>query len=196
MKTERLLPLLVGILLLAQAVLALLSWFLSATSMEGSVRTLISAEGVRWFCATLTHVVGSPLLGCLVLLAMAWGTVSRSRLVAPQTHTARRRLALRMAVVVLLVCLALIAMLAFVPHAMLLSATGHLWPSPFSRALVPLFCLCTIAVAAIYGRASRAFLSFADVVRSWAAGVASASPLLVLYVFAVVFYASLRFVFQ
>ena len=196
MKTERLLPILVGLLLVAQAVLALLSWFLSATSMAGSVRTLISAEGVRWFCATLTHVVGSPFLACLIFMAMAWGTLSRCRPAAQHAPSARRRLAFRLALVVLLICLVLIALVAFVPHAMLLSATGHLWPSPFSRALVPLFCICAIAVAAVYGRASRAFLSFADVVRSWAVGVASASPLLVLYVFGVVFYASLRFVFQ
>lgn len=196
MKTERLLPILVGLLIVAQAVLALLSWFLSATSMAGSVHSLISAEGVRWFCANLTHIIGSPLLACLLLLSMAWGTVSRCRIAAPHAPLARRRLARRMAIVVLLVCLILIGLLAFVPHAMLLSATGHLWPSPFSRALVPLFCLCAIAVAAVYGRASRAFLSFADVVRSWAVGVASASPFLVLYVFIVVFYESLRYVFQ
>ena len=70
MKTDRFLSLLVGVLIAAQIALVLASWLLSATS-AGSVRSLLSAEGVRWFCGSFSAMLASPLLACLLLLSMA-----------------------------------------------------------------------------------------------------------------------------
>lgn len=196
MKTDRFLSLLVGVLIAAQIALVLASWLLSATS-AGSVRSLLSAEGVRWFCGSFSAMLASPLLACLLLLSMAWGCAVGSGLtrIAAGPSRGRQRMALRLALVVALLWLVVLALLAFMPRAVLLSATGHLWPSPFSRALVPLLALGVILMAAAYGRTTRAFQSFADIVRSLVDGVARCAPLLVLYVFIIQFSESLRYVF-
>ena len=49
------------LLLIAEAVLILLSWILSAMRVDG-VRSLLSGEGVRWFFGNFTTMVASPWL--------------------------------------------------------------------------------------------------------------------------------------
>ena len=78
---------------------------------------------------------------------------------------------------------------------MLLSATGGLWPSPFSRALVPSAALGIIVLAVSYGAVTRHFTSLTDVWQSLSDGMATAAPLLVLYVLLIQLYSSLCFVF-
>lgn len=197
MKTDRLVALLVGALTIAQVALVFVSWLLSATA-SGSVHSLLSAEGARWFCGSFAALLGSPLLACLLLLSMAWGSAVGSGLVkALPVHQpgGRQRFAFQLALAVALSYLVVVALLAFTPRAMLLSATGHLWPSPFSRALLPLFALGVVLVSAVYGRASRTFQSFTDIVMSLVQGVSRCAPLFVLYVFIIQFYESLRYVF-
>ena len=67
-KTSRL-GVLMLFLLIAEAVLILLSWILSAMRVDG-VRSLLSGEGIRWFFGTFTSMVASPWLAWLVLMLM------------------------------------------------------------------------------------------------------------------------------
>ena len=198
MKTDKILASVVALLVAAQAGLVFLSWFMSATT--GRVHSLLSAEGVRWFCSSFASMLASPILTCLLLLSMAWGSLRGSGLLHhlnPNTHhpTPNTPSATRLALVTLLVCVLLILMLSVVPHAILLSATGHLWPSPFSRALVPMVALTLIVVSAVYGRSAHIFQSFTDIVSSWTSGVSTCAPLIVLYIFIIQFYESLLYVF-
>ena len=55
------------LLLIAEAVLILLSWILSAMRVDG-VRSLLSGEGVRWFFGNFTSMVASPWLAWLMLM--------------------------------------------------------------------------------------------------------------------------------
>ena len=109
--------------------------------------------------------------------------------------TYRHRMAFRTTVVIVALYVVAILALTVVPHAVLLSATGQLFPSPFSRALVPIVSFGVLLASAVYGWASGRFTSFADVIASLAYGIQQAAPLFILYVVAVQFYASLRFVF-
>ena len=59
-------------LLIAEIILILLSWILSAACVEG-VRSLLSGEGVRWFVGDFARMMASPLLVWLILLLMAIG---------------------------------------------------------------------------------------------------------------------------
>jgi aminobenzoyl-glutamate transport protein len=104
-------------------------------------------------------------------------------------------MAFRTALAFLVLYVGVILMLTVVPHAVLLSATGQLFPSPFSRALVPIVSFGVLLASAVYGWASGRFSSFADVIASLAYGIQQAAPLFILYVVAVQFYASLKFVF-
>ena len=72
MKIKRIATLTVLLLVVAELILVLTSWLLSATMTEG-VRSLLSDVGIRWFLGSLTTFIATPWLVRLLLLAMAGG---------------------------------------------------------------------------------------------------------------------------
>lgn len=184
----------VAVLALAEVLLVLLSWFLSATQV-GEVRSLLSSEGIRWFFAHFVDWLGRPLLVWIVLLSMAAGVLRRSGLLS-RRPVGRRRLALRVTLMVAVAYIAILLLLTALPHALLLSAMGSLCHSPFSRAFVALVAFGIVICCMAYGFASRTFTSFADVCQSMVDGLNKSAPLVVVYVFAMQFYESLCYVFS
>ena len=179
--------------------MVLASWLLSAT-MAGNVRSLLSSEGVRWFFGSFSSMLASPWLVWLLLLAMAGGCLWQSgilqiRLPLSALHY-RQRVALRTALILMVIYIAAILALTLVPHAVLLSATGRLFPSPFSRAIVPIVSFGIMLMSVAYGWASGSFRSLTTIVSSMSAGIATAAPLFILYIVFVQFYESLWFVFS
>jgi len=181
-------------LAIAEVVLVLLSWLLSATMTEG-VRSLLSSEGMRWFFGSFVSMLESPCLVWLLLLAMAGGCLWKSGLLSMRLSGYRERVALRITIALFLLYVLLVVALTAVPHALLLSATGQLFPSPFSRALVPILSFGMLLLSIAYGLTLGRFTSFADIVDSLSFGIQMAAPLFILYVFIFQFYESLRFVF-
>ena len=195
---KKFLSYLVFVLALAEVVLVLASWLLSAT-MAGNVRSLLSSEGVRWFFGSFSSMLASPWLVWLILLAMAYGCLRQSGMLQiglplSSLHY-RQRVALRTAIALMVLYVAAVMALTLVPHAVLLSATGRLFPSPFSRAIVPIVSFGCLLMSVAYGWASGRFRSLTGVISSMSAGVASAAPLFILYIVFVQLYESLRFVF-
>jgi aminobenzoyl-glutamate transport protein len=192
-------PLVVA-LVLAEVVLVLLSWLLSAMMTDG-VRSLLSSGGIRWFFGQFTAMIATPLLVWIVLLSMALGCLWRSRLPASLSASLssrlsyRERVALRTVAVLLLVYVGVVVALTAIPHAVLLSATGQLFPSAFSRALVPIVAFGIGMLSVVYGLMSGRFRSSGDIVDSASYGIRQAAPLFLIYVLAVLLYESLRFVF-
>lgn len=189
------------VLFLAEALLFILSWLLSATRMEG-VHSLISSEGIRWFFGSWQSIVASPLLVWILLGLIAWGSLRKSDL-APFSHLSslishlnyRDKLALRVSLAFLVIYLIILALLTLTPHAILLSATGHLFPSAFSRSFVPIISFGVCLVSVTFGLASGRLRSLADVLNALSSGIAYGSSLIIVYLFAVQFYESLHFVF-
>ena len=192
-------------LLMAELLLFILSWLLSATRMEG-VRSLLSSEGIRWFFGSFTEIVASPLLVWLLLGLCAWGCIQRSGLLSLFTSspfhlftlsplTYREKVALRVSLVFLVIYVVMIALLTLMPHAILLSATGSLFPSAFSRSLVPIiaFGLCLVSIT--FGLVSGHLRDIGDTFAALSSGIAQGAPLIILYLFLIQFYESLRFVF-
>ena len=192
-------------LLMAELLLFILSWLLSATRMEG-VRSLLSSEGIRWFFGSFTEIVASPLLVWLLLGLCAWGCIQRSGLLSLFTSspfhlftlsplTYREKVALRVSLVFLVIYVVMIALLTLMPHAILLSATGSLFPSAFSRSLVPIiaFGLCLVSIT--FGLVSGRLRDIGDTFAALSSGIAQGAPLIILYLFMIQFYESLRFVF-
>ncbi|MBR1484145.1 MAG: AbgT family transporter [Prevotella sp.] len=183
-------------LIVAQLLLVLVSWLLSATLTEG-VRSLLSAEGLRWFVGGYSRMLLTPLLAWLLTGAMAAGCALQSGIGGllrwPKDY--RQQLAFRIAVLLVAMYVVVLVVLAFIPHAVLLSATGGLWPSPFSDALVPLLSLAVIIVSAVYGLVVHRFATLADIFHSLVLGLSASAPLLLLYVLSVQLCESLRYVF-
>ena len=174
---------------IAETLLVILSWLLSAMRVEG-VRSLLSSEGIRWFFSSFNNLIASPVLVGLLLLLCALGCLQKCRVTVifggEKNLNFRDRLALYVAIIVLL---------TLMPHAILLSATGHLFPSAFSRSLVPIiaFGICLFSVA--FGMMAGVMKNLSDILQALSFGIAKGAPLLVFYLFAVQLVGCLRFVF-
>jgi aminobenzoyl-glutamate transport protein len=203
MKTEsvRGLGVILFSLLIAELALILFSWILSAAGVEG-VRSLLSGEGVRWFVGDFARMVASPLLAWLLLSMMAVGAFLRSGLTSlwhedrSRILSYRDRTAFRVSLVLLVAYVAAILLLTVVPHAVLLSASGSLFPSPFSRSIIPIVAFGLTLVSITFGMMSGRMQSLSDVLEVLSYGIRRYAPLLVLYVFCIMLYQSLRFVFS
>lgn len=185
-----------------QTVLALLSWIANTVDAGVSVRSLLAADGVRWFFNTFTANVTSAPLAWLVLLSIAWGAVRASGLhsalssrKAFRTLSYRSRHALASAFAVVLLMLLCVILLAFIPHALLLSVTGGLFPSPFFNSLVPAAAFIMTSSSIVYGLQSGKLTSLNDVFRCLYYGLHIGAPLFPLYIMAIELYHSVRFVF-
>lgn len=188
-------------LLVAEVALILLSWILSAAGVEGT-RSLLSGEGVRWFVGDFARTVASPLLAWLLLLMIAAGTFLRSGLTSLwhegglRISSYRDRTAFRVAFVLLVTYVAAILLLTVVPHAVLLSASGSLFPSPFSRSIIPIVAFGITVVSIAFGMVSGRMQLLSDVLDTLCYGIRRFAPLLILYIFCIMLYQSLRFVFM
>lgn len=181
------------VLLMSELVLIILSWLLSATRMDG-VRSLLSSEGIRWFFGHFTEMIASPLLIWLLLGLSAWGCVQKSGFHLPLISY-RDKVAFRVSLVFLIIYMVIIALLTCLPHAILLSATGHLFPSAFSRSLVPVVAFGVCLVSITFGLMSGRIHSFTDIIITLSRGIAQGAPLIILYFLFIQLYESLRFVF-
>ena len=184
------------LLAVAFFILVLLSWLLTAM-MTDDVRSLLSPEGIRFFFGSFTDMLLHPLLIWLILLMMAYGCFDGSGLRSAFSHnnSPRPRMALRVSALLLLVMVGIVVLLIALPHSILLSATGKVWPSPFSHALVPIIAFAIVVLSAVYGLLSRRFLSITDICQAMSQGIAQLSPLLLLYILGMQLYGAVCFVF-
>lgn len=203
---------LVLVLLTAQLALILLSWVLTAAFPELPIRSLLSSEGIRWFFGCFSDNQLSPLLVALIMVAMAAGACVSSRLyaafrtrmkelahgkTADGGRTAlhyRERVGLRLALLELLVYAVIMLLLTAVPHAILLSVTGHLFPSAFSSSLIPSLSSVLVIMSLSYGVASGTVDSVAAMHRVLVSGLVVAAHLVPAYVIGVQLYMSLLYV--
>lgn len=183
---------LITALVIAQLLLVMASWLLSAM-MVGGVHSLLSSEGIRWFLGHFAQMLATPCLVWLLLIAMAGGCLWHSGALqewqAPCDKTAKHA-----AIVVTALYSVVVVALVAAPHALLLSATGSLYQSPFSRAIIPILAFGVMLSSTVYGYASNRFTSLAELLSSLSSGIGCAAPAFVLYVLVVQFLASVAFV--
>ena len=133
---------------------------------------------------------------------IAVGTFLRSGLSSlwherrPRIISYRDRTAFRVSLVLLVAYVAAILLLTVVPHAVLLSASGSLFPSPFSRSLIPFVAFGITLVSIAFGLISGRMQSLSDILAALTYGIQRFAPLLILYIFCIQLYQSLRFVFM
>lgn len=182
----------------AEVAVALYSWIATAVDPDTSLRSLLGSDGIRWITGSFAANILSPWLAWMIMAGMATGVMRASRL----HHAVARWRGLsdferRSLVVVaweLAAVAALVAVLTLVPHAILLSAVGTLFPSSFSAFVVPLVCI-TVGIAAVsYGCMTGRMRSAFDVFDATVGGLASAAPWLVDYMLVAGLWSSLRYV--
>lgn len=181
-------------LFLLQLLLMLVSWLLSAAFPMSGIRSLLSSEGLRWFMGQFTAILSTPLLVSIVLLSMAYGVAARCWLSGAVVSDYRQRSARIITLLLLAVLVAAVLLLAAAPHAVLLSVTGALWPSPFSRSLVPVVAFGITLLGGVYGVVAGRFNRLADLYEALVYGLRAGAPLLLFYVLLIQIYESLLFV--
>ena len=185
------------VLLVAEGVLVIVSWLLSALRLEG-VRSMLSSEGIRWFVGGFSDIVASPLLAWLLLMLIACGSIQQSGVIpllgSKGKISFRDRLALRVASVFVLLYAIVICMLTIMPHAILLSVKGSLFPSAFSRSILPIICFGVTLFSIVFAMMSGHKKTGEDIIDILSYGIRQGASLVIIYIFAIQFYASLRFV--
>lgn len=186
------------VLVVTELLLVLVSWLLSAT-MGGSVRSLLSSEGIRWFAGSFVSMLSTPCLVWLLLLSMAGGCLWQSGILSDLTtrgsaRNYRQRIALHTTLTFLVIYIGVVLLLTLTPHALLLSATGHFFPSPFSHAIIPIIAFALLLSSIIYGRLLGRFTSLSAILSSLSYGINRAAPLFILYILIIQLYTSFCFV--
>lgn len=157
------------------------------------VRSMLSSEGIRWFLGHFAELMASPVLVWILLGAMAYGSVVRCRgnLQGNNYRSSRARI---ISLGFLAVYVAIVLLLTVSPHAVLLSASGVLWPSPFSASLVPITAFGILLAAILYGVVAGTFQTLSDVYESLVYGLRQCAPLLPVYILFMQLFESFRFV--
>lgn len=179
-------------LALAQLLLILTSWVWSAAMPLSGVRSMLSSEGIRWYLGHFAELMASPFLVWLLLGAMAYGAVVRCRSLQGNSYRSSRARLISM--VFLVIYVGVVLLLTVSPHAVLLSASGLLWPSPFSASLVPITVFGILLAAILYGVVAGTFQTLSEVYDSLVYGLRQCAPLLPIYVLFMQLFESFRFV--
>ena len=171
----------------------LVSWLLAAAIPTSGVRSLLSSEGLRWLLGHFSDMLGTPVLLCLLLLLMAYGSLKGCGILHFKSSYRHSR-ALIITFMLAVFYVGAIVLLVMMPHAVLLSATGSLWPSPFSAAIVPLLAFGITLLSAVYGYVADSYRTISDVYQSLIDGIRKGAPWLLFYVLSGQIYYSLKFI--
>lgn len=186
------------IFIVLQILVILGSWFVTVVFPALPVRSMLSSEGIRWFLGQYTSNLASPLLVWLVLAGMTYGALRSSGLSRAIMYFSnisyRQRFALKVVVAELIFFAIVLFLMTFLPQAILLSVTGELFPSSFSRSLIPFVCFLLTLFSITYGLINASFSSITDIFNSLTSGISAFSPWLVIYVFVIQLYYSILFV--
>lgn len=186
------------IFIVLQILVILGSWFVTVVFPTLPVRSILSSEGIRWFLGQYTSNLASPLLVWLVLAGMTYGALRSSGLSRAIMYFSnisyRQRFALKVVVAELVFFAIVLFLMTFLPQAILLSVTGELFPSSFSRSLIPIVCFLLTLFSITYGLINTSFTSLTDIYNSLTSGITAISAWLVIYVFVIQLYYSILFV--
>ena len=182
-----------------QLIAVLGSWVLKAVNPELPIRSLLSAEGIRWMVGSIGDNLAGRGLVWLLLGSMAFGSVKFCGILdVPRKWKAMSfwdRFGVMVALAELLVIVVLTLLLTVLPHAVLLGVTGNLYPSSFSKSLFFIICLSVCFISVSFGVVSSRLRSLEEVCDCLVAGISYTLPLWLIYVLAIELYASLQFIF-
>ena len=183
------------LLILAQIVLVLASWLITAAMPDVFPRSLLSPEGIRWFFGTFTANLQSPWLVWLLLISIAWGTLRASGLLKYDHKVYRQRNALRLVCLEFVLFIGVMLLLTLIPHAILLNVMGGYASSSFSRSILPYICFMVIVMAQSFGVVSQRLNSIEAMGEAMADGVRLSAPLFIIYILVIQLYSSVDYLF-
>ncbi|MDT3387885.1 MAG: tellurium resistance protein TerC [Bacteroidota bacterium] len=184
--------------------LILASWLLTAAMPDVQLRSLLSSGGIRWFFSNFATLLSSPVLVNILLLAIAWGSITTGGLWSTITLLfskdgnklpSQQNFALKASLLLLISEIVFIISLSFFPHAILLGISGELFPSSFSKSLIPIIAFMATSVGAFFSILSGKSRSLFDIGQCLTSAGSWIMPVLLLYIFTAQFFFSLYYVF-
>lgn len=187
-----------SLLVVLQLALLPLSWLLGAWLPQSGINSLLGGEGLRWLLGGWTARLFTPLFGALLLLPVGLGAVARSglwgALRSVRTLSYRDRVSLRLSALSVVAVWLSFFLLGGTPSQML-GVTGEWWPSPFSRALLPLTVFTLVVAALAYGVTSGRITTQQQAYAVLLWGLRRCCPMLLLYILGWQLVESFRYVF-
>lgn len=185
-------------LLLLQIMVVILSWMIKTIYPDFNGRSLLSGEGVRWFLGNFTNNVASNILVWIILIGLSWGAIHASHIlqVFKRSHTLsyRERLGFRVVLIEIMIWFIVIVLLSFIPHAAMLSITGQLFPSSFSKSIVPLIAFIALFSSITYGLIIRRLRKGNLIIEALSNGIKQIAPYIIIYIILVQLIYSIKFV--
>ena len=171
------------ILVVAQLMIILLSWLLSAALPDLSAHSLLSSEGIRWFFGQFSSKIATPLTAWLIVAVIAYGCLSSCGILElKHPLDFRQRVAIRFVVFEIVVFVAIILLLTLMPHAVLLSIDGDICSGSLANSIIPylslVVCMTSITYAYLSGRCNTK----AELFDMLCEGNRQLSPLFIIYV--------------
>lgn len=187
------------LLLLAalQVAMILGSWLYSAAMPDSPVRAILSDAGIRWFFGTFVANLSSPLLIYIILLDISLGSCLYSglwRAFLTTIHTRKECVNLIPSLFVILAEIAVVLLLILPRHAILLSATGGLFPSSFSASLVPVIAFVLLSASITYGLFSGSLHNYIDAIHCCIRGGSNLKFIIAFYILAMQLYKMIMYV--
>ncbi len=124
-------------------------------------------ELLRYLWLHGTESMASQLLVYTILVLVAVGSVLRSKVFSVRDHDARVA-----ALLVALITVGVLLAAALLPGSPLLGVTGRVFPSPWSKGLLPSLCLSCTLVCLVFGLVSGTVHSWRDVLALVTHGIA------------------------
>lgn len=142
-----------------QLLLILASWIVSAVFPSSPIHALIGSGGLRWFIGSFANNLASPLLVYVILCSITYSSLVKSGLIScvasamakKQSFSMQQKFAFRIMLIEFVLFVAGVIFISAMPHAILLSVTGALFPSSLSSGLVPMICFELFVLSMIYG---------------------------------------------
>lgn len=186
-----------------QVLVIVASWIITAGMPEIPMRSLLSAGGIRWFFGNFTSNLDTILLVDLILLMISIGSMSYSGLTDTIMNIIRKKrlryfesVAIWVVAIELIIGIIVVILLTLVPHAILLSVTGHLFPSSFSHSLIPIVSFIILICSLSFGIISNRLNNFEQLYESLVYGLRKCVWIVPIYVLAVELYSSVMYLFS
>ena len=181
---------------IAEVVVILVSWLLTAAMPESFTHSLTSPEGIRWFMGQCVDHLTSVWLVWLVLISITIGVVKQSRVLHFDHTQYRQRTALRLMLIELCISVGILLALTLLPHAILLNAVGTLFPGPFTHSLIPYICFSVMVMSMSYGIMSESIKGISQVYDAMNQGIRLLSPCFLFYILVMQLYTSILYVME
>lgn len=202
----------ISLLALLEIALLVLSWLLAAALPDTSLRSPLTAPGLRWFFGSFVSFTASPVLVWIVVWSFTVSALRSSgllhdvfvwyhRRICSSSNTTERasvrsRFAAITTVVVFCLQLGILLLLALPRHAVLLSITGNLFPGSFASGVIPALAFILMICSLVYGVLSFRFRTAEQLCNALCRPSRLFPPLLLLYVLARQLLATAAYIFN